>query len=45
MDPRLIMIMRAKLIDQRQRSVPKSAVIGVFHAEPTEMGIRGIYRA
>jgi hypothetical protein len=45
MKPRLITITRAKLIDQRRQSVPKSAVAGLFHAEPTEMGFRGIYSA
>jgi hypothetical protein len=45
MDPTSIMITRAKLIDQRRRSVPKSAVTGLFHVEPTETRIREMYRA
>lgn len=45
LEPRSVMIMTAKHIDQRRRSVSKTTVARLVHAQPTEKRITGIYTA
>jgi predicted aspartyl protease len=45
LEPRTLLITRAKITDQHRQAAPKSSFEGWAHAEPVEMPIRGIYTA
>jgi hypothetical protein len=45
LEPRTILITRAKITDQQRRAAPKSSIEGWAHAEPSEMPIKGVYAA
>jgi hypothetical protein len=45
LEPRTLLVMRAKIMDARRRSSPKAITKGWIQTEPIEMPFRGIYAA
>jgi hypothetical protein len=45
LEPRMLVITRAKIVDPQRKAAPKSSFEGLVHAEPIEIPLRGIYTA